>query len=167
MESPSNKKATIRIGSPPDLNQKGTIKIQLAAQSQPPLTTVQPPLTTVQPPLTTVQPPVTAVQPPVTAVQPPITAIQPSGGPSHSSSTCMMASVVEIHPDSPGNLTPGRGVPTDVMKTPIRPIIPGEKSGKDKGQFKAEGGDGNPIDLILAGLSLAFTVTYLGVLLSW
>ena len=153
MESPSNKKATIRIGSPPDLNQKGTIKIQLPAQSQPPVTAVQPQIA--------------EVQPPVTAVQPPITAIQPSGGPSHSSSTCMMASVVEIHPDSPGNLTPGRGVPTDVMKTPISPIIPGEKSGKDKGQFKAEGGDGNPIDLILAGLSLAFTVTYLVVLLSW
>jgi len=160
MESPSNKKATIRIGSPPDLNQKGTIKIQLPAQSQPPVTAVQPPVTVVQPQIA-------EVQPPITAVQPPITAIQPSGGPSHSSSTCMLASVVEIHPDSPGNLTPGRGVPTDVMKTPIRPIMPGEKTREDKGKSKTEGGDGNPIDLILAGLSLAFTVTYLVVLLSW
>jgi hypothetical protein len=146
MESPSNKKATIRIGSLPNLNQKETIKIQLAAQSQPP---------------------VTAVQPPVTAVQPPDSAVQPSGGPSHSSTTCMMASIVEIHPDSPGNLTPGRGVPTDVMETPISPIISGEKSGRDKRESKAEVGDGKSIDLILAGLSLAFTVTYLVVLLSW
>ena len=38
---------------------------------------------------------------------------------------------------------------------------------KDKGKFKAEGGDGKSIDLIMAGLSLAFTVTYLVVLLSW
>jgi hypothetical protein len=139
MESPSNKKATIRIGSLPNLNQKETIKIQLAAQSQPP----------------------------VTAVQPPDSAVQPSGGPSHSSTTCMMASIVEIHPDSPGNLTPGRGVPTDVMETPISPIISGEKSGRDKRESKAEVGDGKSIDLILAGLSLAFTVTYLVVLLSW
>ena len=153
MESPSNKKATIRIGSPPDLNQKGTIKIQLPAQSQPPVTAVQPQIA--------------EVQPPVTAVQPPITAIQPSGEPSHSSSTCMMASVVEIHPDSPGNLTPDRGVPTDVMETPIRPIMPGEKTREDKGKSKTEDGDGKSIDLILAGLSLAFTVTYLVVLLSW
>ena len=79
----------------------------------------------------------------------------------------MMASVVEIHPDSPGNLTPGRGVPTDVMETPINPIIPGEKTREDKGKSKAGSGDGKPIDLILAGLSLAFTVTYLVVLLSW
>ena len=78
-----------------------------------------------------------------------------------------MASVVEIHPDSPGNSTPDRGVPTDVMKTPVRPIIPGEKTREDKGKSKAEGGDGKSIDLILAGLSLAFTVTYLVVLLSW
>jgi hypothetical protein len=53
------------------------------------------------------------------------------------------------------------------METPISPIISGEKSGRDKRESKAEVGDGKSIDLILAGLSLAFTVTYLVVLLSW